>query len=340
MRARGAATEALDSGRMQRKRKRTGQRSTRGVPTRPVCSSPSPYVGGRTDVTAPTASHSDRAWFASLQRSLRLLVHSNLFISLATMSVVVTTVLLADLPLEALPLFIVFAATLFVYTVNRFTDLEEDEANVPDRASFTKRYGRLLLALGVGCYVTAIAVAVLEGLPGAIYLLLPLVVALLYSVGGIKRVFLVKNLFVGLAWGAIPLGVGYYYEQLWAFDILVVAGYVIAMITIAAVIFDVKDIPGDRAEGIATVPNTLGTAATRRYSQVANVAVAAVVVALVFGTDLSLEFLALLAMNGYVAGYIPFATTERGPLYYGFVVDGEHVFLAAVVLGLELLGVL
>ena len=286
-------------------------------------------------MTAPTAIRDDRQWVSSLQRTLRLLVHSNLFISLATMSVVVTTVLLADLPLEPLPLFIVFAATLFVYTVNRFTDLEEDEKNVPRRASFTKRYGRVLLATGVGLYVAAIAAAVALGLPGALYLLLPLVVVALYSVGGIKQVFLVKNLFVGFAWGVIPLGVGYYYGRLWTLEILVLAGYVTAMITVAAVIFDVKDIEGDRQEGIATVPNRLGTVATRRYSQAANAAIAATVVGLVVGTGLSVEFLALLAMNGYVACYIPFAARDRGPLYYGFVVDGEHVFLAAVVVALE-----
>ncbi|QRV17354.1 UbiA family prenyltransferase [Haloterrigena salifodinae] len=281
------------------------------------------------------ASHRTRRWMSSLESALRLFVHSNLFISLATTSVVVTTILLANLPLEPLPLFIVFAATLFVYTVNRFTDLEEDEENVPERASFTKRYGRLLLAAGVGLYVTAIGVAVILGLPGAVYLLLPPVAILLYSVGGIKQVFLVKNLFVGFAWGIVPLGVGYYYGRLWTLEILAFAVYLTAMITVAAAIFDIKDIEGDRQEGIATVPNRFGTAATRRYSQAANLAIAAAVVAVVAGSDLSLEFLSLLAMNGYVACYIPFATPDRGPLYYGFVVDGEHVFLAAVVVGLD-----
>lgn len=267
--------------------------------------------------------------------ALRLLVHSNLFISLATTSVVVTTAVLADLPLEPVPVFIVFAATLFVYTANRVTDLEEDEANVPKRASFTKRYGRVLFAVGTVLYATAIGVALVLGIDGAGYLLLPLVVVVLYTSGGVKQVFLVKNLLVGLAWGVIPLGVGYYYGQLLTLEVLVLAGYVTAMITIAAVIFDVKDIEGDRRVGIATVPNRLGTAATRRYSQAANVGVGVAVVALVFATDLPLAFLALLAMNVYVACYIPVARPEYGPLYYGFVVDGEHVFLACVVVGLE-----
>ncbi|RQG93276.1 prenyltransferase [Natrarchaeobius halalkaliphilus] len=266
---------------------------------------------------------------------LRLLVHANLFISLATVSVAVTTMVLVGLSLEFFPLFVVFAATMFVYTVNRFTDLEEDERNVPRRAAFTRRYGRFWLALGIVLYLGAIATAVGLDLPGALYLLLPVPVALLYSLGGLKRIFLVKNCFVGLAWGVIPLGVGYYYGQLADLSVLFLAGYVTVMITIAAVIFDVKDVAGDRAEGIATVPNRLGLRSTRRLSQAANVVVATGVIGLVWTDVLTGEFLVVLAMNGYVAGYIPFATPDRGPLFYGFVVDGEHVFLAGVVLALE-----
>ncbi|SEV85739.1 UbiA family prenyltransferase [Natrinema salifodinae] len=283
----------------------------------------------------PTATRRTTGWASSITAVLRFLIHSNLFISLATVSVAVTTIRLANLPLEPLPLFIVFAATMFVYTVNRFTDIEEDEQNVPRRAAFTRRYGRYWLTAGVALYVAAIGAAIALGLPGVAYLLLPLAVVLLYSVGGVKQFFLVKNLVVGLAWGAIPLGVGYYYAQLRTLEVLFLFVYVTAMITIAAVIFDVKDIEGDRAEGIPTVPNLFGPEWTRVGSLIATVAVAAAVVTLVATGALPWEYLVVLAMNAYVCAYIPFATPDRGPLYYGFVVDGEHVFLAAVVLTLE-----
>ncbi|OIB56510.1 UbiA family prenyltransferase [Natrialba sp. SSL1] len=288
-----------------------------------------------TDTDTDSADTVDR-WRSSLTRALELLVHSNLFISLATMSVVVTTALLADLPIEALPLFIVFAVTMFVYTVNRLTDLAEDEENMPDRAALTRRYGRLWLAVGAGLYLLAIVAAVAAGVPGAGYMLVPLLVAAAYS-SGLKQVFLVKNVVVGLAWGLLPLGMGYYYQQLWTVDILFLAGYVTAMITVAAVIFDLKDITGDREEGIATVPNVFGPRWTRIGAQVTNVVIAAVVVALVLSGVLSSRFLIVLAMNAYVGAYIPFADPDYGPLYYGFIVDGEHIFLAAVVTVFELL---
>ncbi|AFZ74796.1 UbiA family prenyltransferase [Natronobacterium gregoryi] len=274
-------------------------------------------------------------WVRTLEKGLRILVHSNLFISIATTSVAVTTARLVGLPLEALPLFVVFAATLFVYTVNRLTDLEEDEQNVPQRAAFTKRYGRRWLGLGSFLYLVAVVASLALGLPGTGYMLAPLLAVVLYSQVGIKRVFFLKNLFVGLAWGAIPLGVGYYYGQLWTAEILFLTGYVAAMITVAAVIFDVKDIQGDIEEGISTIPNTVGPEQTRQVAQLGNAAVAIAVVSVVTAGLVPTRLLAVLSMNAYVASYVPFATPDRGPLFYGFVVDGEHVFLAGVVVGLE-----
>lgn len=292
-------------------------------------------IGGGAVVTNSTTSHQQHHWLSSLAAGLRVLVHSNLWISLAAVSVLATTIVLAGLPFDPLPFFIVFAVTLFVYTVNRFADLEEDEENVPRRAAFIKQYGWYWLVLGAGLYFAAIGVALALSLPGVGFLLIPLVVALLYSVGGIKQLFVVKNCFVGLAWGLIPLGVGFYYGRLWTVEILFLAAHITAMITIAAVIFDIKDIAGDQAEGIPTVPNRYGPRLTRLLTQVANLLVAVIVVGFVAGGLLAPTFLILLAFHGYIGCYIPFATRTRGPLFYGFVVDGEHIFLAALVLALE-----
>lgn len=286
-------------------------------------------------MSTPTATRESPRWVDWLLAGCRFLVHSNLFISLAAASVVVTTTVLADLPFDPLPFFIVFAATMFVYTVNRFTDLEEDRANVPRRAAFVERYGLVWLALGVGLYLGAIGVAIWLEIPRAGSLLLPLVVALLYSLGGVKRVFLVKNCFVGFAWAVIPLGVGVYYEQFWTVEILFLAAYIGVMITIAAAVFDIKDIEGDRNEGIATIPTAFGPRWTRIVAQFANGLVAAGVLGLVATGVLDARFLVLLAFHAYVGCYIPFASRDRGPLFYGGIIDGEHVFLAAIVLVLE-----
>ena len=275
---------------------------------------------------------------SSLESALRVLVHSNLFISLAATSWVVITAYFADLTLDPIPLFIVFAVTLFVYSLNRITDIEEDRQNVPGRASFTGRFGHALLGFGILAYLLAIALAVAWNLPRVEFMALPLVVALLYSLAGIKRLLLVKNLIVGASWGAIPLGVGVYYGVLESLEIQFLFVYVTAMLTIAAVVFDVKDLEGDREAGIRTVPNTIGVRATRFAAATATVLVAVGVVSAVAVGPLSSSFLVLLAFNLYVCWYSVLASPEYGPLFFGFVVDGEHVFLGLLVLTVTAVG--
>ncbi|AGB16048.1 4-hydroxybenzoate polyprenyltransferase-like prenyltransferase [Halovivax ruber XH-70] len=268
------------------------------------------------------------------------LVHSNVFIALAATSWVVTTAVLAGLPLDPLPPFIVFAVTLFVYSLNRFTDIDEDEYNVPGRAAFTKRYGRFLLIIGTLAYLGAVGFALAFDLPRAELLLAPIAVITLYSVLGLKRIFLVKNLLVGIAWGGIPLGVGVYYGVPMDTEILLLTAYVVAMLTIAAVIFDLKDIVGDRHEGIVTVPRVIGTRRTRLYSAGATVVVTFGVVAAIWASLVPPRYLVLLAFSAYVFSYCLSADPDASPLFYGLVVDGEHLFFALLVAILAAIGVL
>ncbi|MCQ4331911.1 UbiA family prenyltransferase [Natronomonas sp. F2-12] len=266
------------------------------------------------------------------------LVHSNLFISVAATGVALSTTLLAGHSPEFLPLFIVFAATLFVYSLNRLTDIEEDVRNVPSRAAFIGRYGRLFFLAGVSLYLLAVGGAFVLGLPGAPFLVLPVVVAALYSLFRVKQLLLVKNLIVGLSWGIIPLGVGFYYGAVFVPGILVPFGFFSVMLTVAAAVFDIKDIEGDRAGGIRTVPIVFGPKATRVGALAVTVAAGVGLVGLVAVGVVPRRFLVLLGFLAYVAAYIPFATEDRGPLFYGFVIDGEHVFLTLLVLATEALG--
>lgn len=283
-------------------------------------------------MATPTLSNSLPS---SLATSIRVLVHSNLFISLAATSVALSTVLLAELALDYIPLFIVFAVTMFVYSFNRITDYAEDKQNTPGRATFIRRYGKQLLGVGIVLYALATALAVLQGIPAAPAMGVPLAVAVLYSVIGLKKLLLVKNLLVGLSWGLIPLGVGVYYGVLWTTDILFMAGFVTVMLTIAAAVFDIKDIEGDSAAGISTLPVRYSSRLTRRFAAGATVVVALAVVLLVEGGILGPIYLLLLLFTAYVFGYSLVATPDCGPLFYGFVIDGEHILLAVILLVYE-----
>jgi len=283
-------------------------------------------------MSAPTTN--PRAVFTDV---ILFLVHSNLLISLSATSVALSTMLLADLAVDPAALFIVFAVTLFVYSFNRLTDIAEDEQNVPDRASFVRQYGVWLLAIGALLYLAATAVAIVRGIPGAPAMIVPLGVAVLYSVVGLKRILLVKNLLVGLSWGLIPLGVGVYYGVLRSVDILFLFGFITAALTIAAVVFDIKDIAGDRAEGIKSVPVVAGPARTRQFAVAASALLGSIVVLLLVVDVLHRQYVLLVPFICYMIGYSLVARRDRTPLFYGFVIDSEHIFLALSLLCWELL---
>lgn len=263
---------------------------------------------------------------------LLALVHSNAWISLGAASLAVSTMLLAGLPIDLLPACLVFGATMVVYGVNRFTDLAVDEQNVPGRAAFTRRYGVWLFTAGVALYLMAVGVAVANSVQHAVFLWLPPVVAVVYSLQSIQRAFIVKNVVVGTGWAAIPVGVGSYYDVLWTPEILVMAGGTAVLVSVAAMVFDVKDIEGDRAVGVRTVPTEYGPAWTRRIAIIVSLLVGIAVVGTVASGVVPLGFVALVALSGYVSIYSVFATPKRTPLFYGFIIDGEHLFLALVVL--------
>ncbi|MFO7925579.1 MAG: UbiA family prenyltransferase [Halobacteriota archaeon] len=284
-------------------------------------------------MAGPTAD--ERPTTALLVAALAFLVHSNLFISTAATGVALSTILLVGLPPDPVALFIVFAATLFVYSLNRITDLDEDRTNVPNRADFTERYGRILFAVGMMLYLAAIGGALALGLPGAPFLVLPAVAAALYSLFRVKQLLLVKNLIVGVSWGIIPLGVAVYYGTGLTPEIVFLSAFFTVMLTVAAAVFDIKDIEGDREEGIRTVPIVFGLRKTRLGALAVTGLVAVFVVGLVALGVVPRRFLVLLAFLAYVAAYVPFATEDRGPLFYGFVIDGEHVFLALLVVAMQ-----
>lgn len=283
-----------------------------------------------------TGDHS-RSISATLLGFLSFLVHSNVFISVAATSVAVSTILLAGFELEPVPLFIVFAVTLFVYTFNRLADLEEDEQNVPTRVDFVRRFGKPLFALGVILYAVATAIALFVDIPGAPAMGIPLLVAVLYSLVGLKRVLLVKNFLVGISWGLIPLGVGFYYGAPASVDILFVFVFITVALTIAAMLFDIKDIEGDSAAGISTVPILFGIAWTRRLALLGIFVLAIVTMGMIVSGPLDGQYAFLLAFLGYMAGYSVVADKSYGPLFYGFVIDGEHLFLAILLACYEFL---
>lgn len=268
------------------------------------------------------------AGVASLRRIARTGVHGNVVIATAASAVALTSFLLVDAPVSPNVLVGVFVVAWFVYTVNRFTDRDEDGQNLPGRARFVERYGLAILGIAGMGYVGVLG-ATAWFVPRLVPLVaLPIVGVAVYATWPIKRLVLLKNVLVGAVWALIPIGLGVYLGSVAALAYLFVAAVVFWHITLAAVLFDIKDIDGDRVVGARTVPIVVGPERTRHL-----VAIAALPLLGATGwavLELGIAFAALGIYPLHLMAVSHFARVDRGPLFYGLVIDGEHVVVAIV----------
>lgn len=154
-----------------------------------------------------------------------------------------------------------------VYTLDRSLDSEEDAINRKELSGSRKEMGLAasLITFLAGSYILA-----KRGL--VVFAFLPIVIGFLYSKGikigkyalKLKGGLGVKNVVVGLIWGASIVGIaGYSCKSI----ISIVAVFILygVKVFINSAIDDFKDIKGDALAGIKTLPVSIGTQNTRSF---------------------------------------------------------------------------
>ncbi len=237
---------------------------------------------------------------------------------------------LLELPFDFVPMFLIFSETLFVYNLNRQTDLLEDEINVPERTNFVKYYGRPIFYISILLYLLTLFIAFSHSFSTFIFVLFPIVIGVLYSIFRLKRFLITKNLLVGISWGTIPVVVGCYFNRM---DICVLIFYLFFSVEffINTIIFDVKDMKGDKLHKIRTLPNVIGLKRTKYLLYFVNTLSALFLLLAIIKDILSPLSYVLFFFLGYVFLYIFYSKENNKTLYYGIFVDGEFIFLGVLV---------
>ncbi len=157
--------------------------------------------------------------------------------------------------------FLVFS----VYGLNKLTDLGEDEINNPERVGYIKRIAKALKYAIILSLILAIVLSALTSLWAILVVLFPIVSGALYSIRispkypRLKDITGVKNLIIATTWANGTTFLPY----------LVVGGVSLSKVAliyyfffmksmINTILFDLRDIEGDSANGIKTIPVKLG----------------------------------------------------------------------------------
>jgi 4-hydroxybenzoate polyprenyltransferase len=147
-----------------------------------------------------------------------------------------------------------------VYTLDRALDSEEDLANRPELKGASKKVALLVCFI---CFLLGAAILTLNGL--FFFAILPLVTGYLYSKGvkigkfniKLKGGLGMKNLVVGITWGAFIAGIAGF-SGINIFATFIVFLYFGLKLFVNSAIYDFKDIKGDTLAGIKTLPVALG----------------------------------------------------------------------------------
>ncbi|UVE51737.1 UbiA family prenyltransferase [Haloferax larsenii] len=201
-------------------------------------------------------------------------VHSSVFLGVATIGEIYVASSLAGIEPNA-ALLVGFLITVGIYNFDKLADLDADEANYAGRTAFVAAHPKLYAGFSALAIIGALGLSISRGgLYGLGLTLFPGVVAVFYSfpllpipsADRLKDIFLVNTAVVALAWAVlvafVPLAVVAGQSQY-------VAGAVVAAVwffirsAISVEVHNVRDVAGDKENGVATLPTVVGVRRTQ-----------------------------------------------------------------------------
>jgi 4-hydroxy-3-methylbut-2-enyl diphosphate reductase len=205
-------------------------------------------------------------------------VHTYLYIGAGSAAMTYAALRLLEIPPRFNYLFLSFMYVVSMHLLNRFTDQGAALLNDPLRMRLLKRYSPVFMGIAVLFAMADLVIAFQLGIYPFVLMLLSLVAGIGYSLRmiplwltrriGIKAVREIpgsKDIFVSLAWATVTVLLPYLAEtNVGVLTALSVFLFCFIMVFIRSLVFDLKDIEGDRIVGKETVPLVMGLAATRR----------------------------------------------------------------------------
>ncbi|RLI99414.1 MAG: hypothetical protein DRP06_03550, partial [Candidatus Aenigmatarchaeota archaeon] len=237
---------------------------------------------------------------------------------------------LFGLPIDPLLLIIAFSEVFFVFNLNRFTDKEEDKLNIPQRIDFVSKYGLGLIFFSSFLCILLLIILLSTNINVFLFVFGVILAGSGYSILRFKKIFLFKNIFVAVIWGTLPLIVGLYYNC-FTLSLVALSVFFSLQFFINTVIFDIKDIDGDKIHKIKTMPNTLGIKKTKLICYLINIFLVIFLGVGIIQGVLPYESIILIFFIAYVFLYLYLENKLTKNLYYGVLVDGEFIFLLILI---------
>ncbi|HZW85374.1 MAG TPA: UbiA family prenyltransferase [Nitrososphaerales archaeon] len=264
------------------------------------------------------------------------LVYGGHLLALGTASMAATVAFVIGRTPSLDLLFMAYLFSFGAYSINRAADFDEDKVSHPDRTRYLEGRRSLLVAIAGGAFLVGYAIAIFRNLVFFAGLLVPLLLALAYSVGssrvkgslGISRLkegLFVKNVAISFGWSLIPILVGLYYLSL-PVALLALAPFIFLRLMVNTIFFDQRDVEADRAAGVKTLPSELGISRSSRIIDTIDLLSGAYILLLVAGGVIPIFATFLAIFIPYSFAYRAYAGTgKHRDSLRDVAADGEYI---------------
>ncbi|MEM5772484.1 MAG: UbiA family prenyltransferase, partial [Candidatus Aenigmatarchaeota archaeon] len=196
----------------------------------------------------------------------------------------------------------------------------------PERVNFIKKYGKKIFFISFIFYLIALILSFLKNIIVGIVVLIPVIIAIFYSFFRLKKITFIKNILVGFAWAFGNCVLVYSFFNIWNLQSIIFFLIFFLSFTINTIIFDIKDITGDRIQNIITMPVKYGIKNTKLILYgifILTILITFYSFLLNFNTIIIFPYIIFL---GVCINYI--RENKKYPWwYFGVAVDGEFLIL-------------
>lgn len=200
-------------------------------------------------------------------KSVAFLTQSSIFISMNCLLLVYFSFRLYNIGEDFNLILSSFFTTFTIYSFDKLSNIKEDSISLPERAGFIQKHSNVFTGSVVVSYISALFFSILKNPYALLVVHFPLFIGLIYSIKiyniRLKDITGVKNLVVALSWAVVgtffPLAISSSNLKL----ITHIFYYFFIKLFINTVLFDIRDIEGDRINKVITIPVSLGLKKTK-----------------------------------------------------------------------------
>ncbi len=264
-------------------------------------------------------------------------VYGGHLLSLGASAIVLTVTIMIHRDISIPLILISYLVTQVIYTLNHYREIQLDIVTNPERARHLIASKNVLPFL-ISFYVISI-ITLLVLFSNYITIIFTLVLGFLgffYLKNLTKTIIGFKNYYVAFLWAAASVLLPYLFFSI-TFDKLFYFIFIFIFVRwlINTTFFDLKDVDGDRLEGLKTIPVVIGVNKTLYLLAFYNIISAFILLFLVYSRMIELSFISYLFFIIYTIAYLLLAVNadkEKIRKISYIMVDGEYILWPIIML--------